>query len=201
MGFGALRVINDDVIAPSSGFGMHPHRDMEIITIVNEGAVTHQDSEGNKGEVAAGEVQVMSAGTGVLHSEHNTSGDETLKLFQIWIFPEKNNVPVRYAQKNFDFKNTKEAVLPLVAPIGAADHGELTINQRAWITQVLINGEPFEYTVKGEGNGAYILVVEGTISVDGETLKDRDAIGVSETESVRIEGEGTILIIDVPMAP
>ena len=107
MGFGSLRVINDDTIAPSSGFNMHAHRDMEIITIVMEGAVTHKDSEGNKGVVMAGDVQVMSAGTGIVHSEYNDSADETLKLFQIWITPNRQGVPFQYAQKHFNFMGKK----------------------------------------------------------------------------------------------
>lgn len=199
MGFGALRVINDDVITPDSGFGMHPHRDMEIITIVMNGAVTHKDSEGNEGVVSAGEVQAMSAGTGVLHSEYNTSPNEELKLFQIWIVPNKVGAPVQYAQKDFDFINATKTELPLVAPFGKAENEELMINQDAWITRVRVSDESFEYHIKKEGNGAYIFVVSGSCSVPGNNLSERDAIGLWNTESLSLSGNATLLIIDVPM--
>jgi len=199
MGFGALRVINDDTIAPSSGFGMHAHRDMEIITIVTEGAVTHKDSAGNEGVVAAGDVQVMSAGTGVLHSEYNNSPSEPLKLLQIWIMPNKQNAPIHYAQKSFDFLETADNELPLVAPFGRASGEELMINQDAWITCVDQKASPFDYDLKQAGNGVYIFVIEGNCIVAGATLSARDALGVSDTPSVSISGEARLLLIEVPM--
>lgn len=199
MGFGVLRVINDDVIKPQSGFGMHPHKDMEIITIVMEGAVTHKDSEGNEGTVSAGEVQVMSAGSGVVHSEYNNSPDEVLKLFQIWILPDKTNAPVRYDQKNFDFLKSEESSIPLVAPIGNTENGELYINQNAWITYANTKDGQFEYKIKDTQNGAYIFVIKGNCKVDEYELKERDALGITETNSVTLTGDAQFLIIDVPL--
>jgi quercetin 2,3-dioxygenase len=199
LGFGALRVINDDTIAPSSGFGMHPHRDMEIITIVTAGAVTHKDSEGNERVVAAGDVQVMSAGTGVLHSEYNNSSTEPLKLFQIWITPNKQNAPVQYAQKSFNFLEVSDGALPLVAPFGKGRAGELMINQDAWITYVDTKTKPLDYRLKQEGNGLYIFVIEGNCTVAGTKLSARDALGVSDTPSVSLSGEARALLIEVPM--
>jgi quercetin 2,3-dioxygenase len=199
MGFGALRVINDDTIAPSSGFGMHPHRDMEIITIVTEGAVTHKDSAGNEGVVTAGDVQVMSAGTGVLHSEYNNSPTEPLKLFQIWITPNKQNAPVQYAQKSFNFFEASDSQLPLVAPFGKGRDGGLMINQDAWITYVEAKTKPLDYSLKQEGNGVYVFVIEGHCTVAENRLSARDAIGVSDTPSISLSGEGKALLIEVPM--
>ncbi len=199
MGFGALRVINDDTIAPSSGFGMHPHRDMEIITIVTEGAVTHKDSEGNEGVVAAGDVQVMSAGAGVLHSEYNNSPTESLKLFQIWITPNKQNAPVQYAQKSFHLLQAADRELSLVAPFEKGRVGELMINQDAWITYVDAKTKPLDYHVKQEGDGVYVFVIEGNLTVAGTRLSARDALGVSDTPSVSISGQGRALLIEVPM--
>ncbi len=199
MGFGALRVLNDDTIQPSSGFGMHPHRDMEIITIVTSGSVTHKDSEGNEGVVSAGEVQVMSAGTGVVHSEYNESEHEELTLFQIWILPNKENAPVSYSQKNFDFMNVTPGALPLVAPYGEQKKDELLINQDAWVTYVYSDETPYEYRIKKEGNGVYIFVIEGSCQVSNITLLARDALGVSETEKVTLSGFAKLLLIDVPL--
>lgn len=201
IGFGALRVINDDTIAPASGFGMHPHSNMEIITVVTAGAVTHQDNTGNHGVVAAGDVQVMSAGRGVLHAEYNDSPDELLKLFQIWIRPNVGNAPVRYEQKSFDLMKTAAREVPLVAPLGRAEKGELMINQDAWITYAHTGAEPFEYRLKQEGNGVYVFVIDGTCTVAGNELAARDALGVSDTPSVSISGEAKLLLLDVPMRP
>ncbi len=199
MGFGALRVINDDTIAPNSGFGRHPHRDMEIITMVMSGTVTHEDSEGNRGSVSSGEVQVLSAGVGVFHSEYNNSPTEELKLFQIWISPNITGATVHYAQKNFDYIHAVETELPLVTPFGKATNGELMINQNAWITRVRLTDESFEYHLKQKENGAYIFVVTGNCSVAGNALSEKDAIGVWDTTVVVVSGEAVLLIIDVPM--
>lgn len=200
MGFGALRVINDDVISPNSGFGMHPHRDMEIITIVTGGAVTHKDSAGNIGHVPAGSVQVMSAGRGVTHSEYNDSEDTPLTLFQIWILPQKLGVDVAYGEKAFDFENAPLGETILVAPQGEALKNELTINQEAWITYGHVDAlHPLTYNVKRNGNGVYALVISGDVNIGGQELSSRDALGISETDSITISGNGRLLLIDVPM--
>ncbi len=195
MGFGALRVLNDDTIAPSSGFGMHPHRDMEIITIVTAGEVTHEDSMGNRGVVRAGEVQVMSAGTGVVHSEKNNSTTEPLQLFQLWITPRERGLVPRYAQKVFD----KEEAL-LVSPDGR--EGSLSIAQDAFISRIkLTPGVDHTYTLNKEGNGVFVFVVSGQIRIGEYVEKDRDALEVRDTHEVLISAEipSLILCIEVPL--
>ncbi len=200
MGFGALRVWNDDVIEPSSGFPMHAHKDMEIITIVLEGAVTHKDSMDNVGVVNAGEVQVMSAGTGVTHSEYNASPDQKLKLFQLWIQPKTNNVVPQYAQYAFPQPRQNYAQ-ELVSPIGGKRR--LMINQDAYVSRMFIDqGATVAYDLKVGGNGAYIFVVDGAIEVAGEDLGSRDAIGLSDVTTVKMEAtqETQVLIVEVPMS-
>ena len=199
MGFGALRVINDDVIDPASGFGMHPHRDMEIITIVREGTVTHEDSMGNRGDVTAGEVQVMSAGSGVVHGEQNESSTTTLKLFQIWVTPKSRGIEPRYGQKAFPPAVAGEAEV-LVGPIGS--DAPLTINQDAYITRVALGAkESLEYPTKVSGNGVYCLVVSGDIVIAGEALGPRDAVGIIEPGAVTLAAKtvAEVLIFEVPM--
>ncbi|HWH16158.1 MAG TPA: pirin family protein [Candidatus Paceibacterota bacterium] len=196
MGFGALRVINDDRIAGKSGFGAHAHADMEIITIVLSGTLTHKDSMGNTGTIRAGEVQVMSAGTGVVHAEFNDA-DEELTLFQLWILPDGKGHEPRYAQQ--DFGNESKETL-LVAPLG---HEEvLCIHQDAYITRLsLAANEAYEYRMQKEGNGLYVLVVEGEIGVAGETLGKRDAIGIEDVEAVALKAVSgaELLLIEVPV--
>jgi redox-sensitive bicupin YhaK (pirin superfamily) len=197
MGFGALRVINDDVIDPSSGFGMHPHRDMEIITIVMEGAVTHEDSMGNKGVVRAGEVQVMSAGSGVVHAEYNESPDTALKLFQIWIMTQSRIAP-RYAQHQFGTQASPEKVLvgPLLSSV------PLTINQNAHITRILVRaGASHEYHLKDAGCGVYLFIIEGSGTVADVRVQRRDAVGVWEADMAHIDANTDLelLCIEVPM--
>jgi redox-sensitive bicupin YhaK (pirin superfamily) len=195
MGFGALRVINDDVIAPSSGFGAHSHRDMEIITIVTSGTVTHKDSIGNIGTVPAGDVQVMSAGTGVVHSEYNDSATEPLTLFQIWIEPNEKAVTPRYDQRSF--LSSIEGVTELVGPFGTEG---LTIRQDAYISRAkLASGTVLDYKIHKEGSCVYVFVVSGSIVVEEETLVERDAIGLSDFSTVSLAciAEAVILIIEV----
>lgn len=183
MGFGALRVINDDTIAPNSGFGIHSHRDIEIITIVTAGTLTHKDSMGNVGTVSAGEVQVMSAGINVAHSEYNSSKEETLSLFQIWINPKETGGNPRYGQKSF--KNEKSGITTLVSPMG---HKEgLNIKQDAYIYYAVIESiKPLHHKLAQKNNGAYVFVIEGSVNIGEDTLSARDAMGVWETEEVTI---------------
>ncbi len=196
MGFGALRVINDDRIAGKNGFGAHAHKDMEIITIVLSGTLSHRDSMGNAGTIRAGEVQVMSAGTGVVHAEFNES-DEELTLFQLWILPDREGHEPRYAQRAFE-SESKETLL--VAPMEKEQ--ALGIHQDAYITRLSLNaGESHGYRIKKEGNGVYLLVVEGEIVVAEETLGKRDAIGIEGAEAVAIKAitEVELLLIEVPV--
>jgi len=198
--FGALRVLNDDTVAPSKGFGMHPHDNMEIITVMLSGTLEHRDSMGNIGQIKAGEVQVMSAGTGILHSEYNPSSTEDAKLFQTWIFPRERDIEPRYDQRSFT-DNLKLNELTTVVS-GDANADTLFINQDAAISFGDFEaGKKVSYTIKTPGNGAYVLQVEGESEVDGSILNKRDAIGVYETGSFDIEtkSQARILIIEIPM--
>ncbi len=199
MGFGALRVLNDDVIDPGKGFDTHGHRNMEIITIILCGSVKHQDSAGHQGKIAFGEVQVMSAGSGVYHSEFNASSLESLELLQIWIEPKILNIKPRYEQKHFDFEK-KNKIVTFVGPQKGTEM--LWINQMAWLSIVKIEaGEKVRYDLNELENGVYLFVVNGKMEVLGEILKKRDALGVTQIDSVEVNGieEGMILIIEVLM--
>lgn len=199
--FGVLRVLNDDTISPGMGFGKHPHDNMEIITIPLEGAVEHKDSMGNYGIIKHGDVQVMSAGTGIQHSEFNASQEELLKLFQIWLFPNKKNVQPRYDQVTLNINDRRNKLQQILSP-KTEDKG-LWIHQDAWISMGLLDKEfSVDYTVKRSGNGMYIMVVKGTVTIDGEELNDRDAIGVWDTDSIKITAhtqDAEVMVLDVPM--
>jgi len=200
MGFGALRVINDDVIAPLGKFGMHPHQDFEIITIPLSGSVTHEDDMGNKGEVSAGEVQAMSAGTGVVHSEYNASTTEPLTLFQIWIAPKVRGAKPRYAQKKFAASGRNNAWQTLVAEDGVK--GALPIYQDACISRADMDpGTTLSYATRHPGNGVYALVIDGEADVLGEHLGRRDAMGISDVDKFSFSTvvPSSILLIEVPM--
>ena len=201
MGFGALRVLNDDTIAPASGFPMHGHRDMEIITIVTGGTLTHKDSLGNTGVVRAGDVQVMSAGSGIVHAEYNDSPEEPLTLFQIWIQTKEDSIAPRYDQKSFKTIGVEDDIVPLVGLEG--DKGPLFIHQDAYISRTLVDHtHPREYRLQREGNGVYFFVISGTADVAGEQLRARDALGISDAHSVSItsDTEADILSIEIPMS-
>lgn len=194
MGFGALRVLNDDTIAPLSGFPPHSHKDMEIITIVTGGAVTHKDSMGNSFEVPQRDVQVMTAGTGVTHSELNERRTP-LTLFQIWILPKEKNAAPKYAQKTFGHSREKL----LVSPDGR--DGSLQIMQDAFITKATLQaGESYTYSIKEKKNGVYVFLVRGGLCVCDETLEERDALGVWEMEEIEVvaQSESELLLIEVP---
>lgn len=198
--FGLLRVLNDDVIAPSMGFGFHPHDNMEIVTIPLQGGVKHRDNMGNEGVVQAGDVQIMSAGKGVMHSEHNASTTEFLNLFQIWVFPKERNITPRYDQKTFKAEDRAGKFQLLVSP--EKDNGSLWINQDSWFSMAQFSaGSKTTYTINKPGNGAYLMVVDGEIELAGEKLNKRDAIGVSDISSLDIQfiKNSEILVIEVPM--
>jgi len=203
MHFGALRVLNDDIIAPKMGFGTHPHNNMEIITIPLKGVLKHRDNMHAEWQpVVPGEVQVMSAGTGVQHSEINGSANEHLNLFQIWIIPNQQDVKPRYDQKKFKAENRKNQLQTLVTSINDSDAESLKIHQDAVLSRIdLDEGKTFEYQLKSEDHGVYVMTIHGDISIDGKQLKTRDAIGISETGSfeVRANEDSGILFIEVPM--
>lgn len=202
--FGALRVLNDDIIAPKMGFGTHPHDNMEIITIPLSGSLKHRDNMKDAWQVIeAGEVQVMSAGSGLAHSEMNGSVDESLNLFQIWIIPNRRNVEPRYGQKRFAAEDRKNTLQTVVSSIDDSVEGSLQIHQDATISRLdLSKNQPFEYTLKSNNHGVYVMTIEGSISIGAEILQQRDAIGVTETDSITITSneDSELLLIEVPMS-
>lgn len=199
MHFGALRVLNDDKIAGDMGFGTHPHDNMEIITIPLLGALKHRDSMGNEAMITAGEIQVMSAGTGIQHSEYNaTSGD--LNLFQIWVFPNKKNVTPRYDQQLLDTAKMKNNFAQILSP-DPTDDG-VWIHQNAWFhLGEFDKGQEADYSIKTANNGVYVFVVDGQITVNGQQLNKRDALGVWDTTncSIIFNEKSKVLLLDVPM--
>lgn len=202
MGFGKLRVINDDLIEPGKGFGTHPHKDMEIITIPQTGAVKHQDSGGNKGVIQKGEVQVMSAGKGILHSEYNNSESEQLGLFQIWIEPSLLRVNPRYDQQKFDYHQKINQWTQLISPIDKASEEGLKIHQNAYINGTHLKGKKkLAYSLKDKSNGLFLLVASGEIKVAGETLISRDAMAIESLGNLEIEAlvDSEVLAIEVPL--
>jgi redox-sensitive bicupin YhaK (pirin superfamily) len=200
MHFGVLRVLNDDIVSGGMGFGMHPHDNMEIITIPLEGTLEHKDSMGNIGVVKTGEVQVMSAGTGVQHSEYNHSQTDEVKLFQIWLFPNKKNVAPRYDQRSFDVDNMQNQLLQIVNPMHETEG--LGIHQDAWFYRGDLEAQKtITYNTKKENNGFYMMVIDGEIKINDVYLQSRDAIGIWNTNEITIEANSTskILLMDVPM--
>lgn len=201
--FGALRVLNDDIIQGGMGFGTHPHDNMEIITIPLKGSLKHKDSMGNKWiAIETGEVQVMSAGSGLQHSEMNNSQSEEINLFQIWIFPNKMDVEPRYDQKKFSPSERKNNLQILVSSIDDKLEGSLKIHQDALISRIdLDENSTFNYTLKSENHGVYVMVIEGEISIENEILSKRDAIGISETKNIDIKAKSAseLIFIEVPM--
>jgi hypothetical protein len=198
--FGALRVLNDDVIAPGMGFGTHPHNNMEIITIPLKGALEHKDSMDNIGVVAVDEIQVMSAGTGVSHSEYNKNKDQPLNLLQLWVLPNQQNVAPRYDQKNIKSLKKTNALYPVITP--NHDAAGMWIHQDAWFHLGDFNQKTtVPYSLHKQGNGVYAFMIEGRASIEGESLEKRDALGVWETESFSITAEenSRILLVEVPM--
>ena len=198
--FGALRVLNDDIIAGGTGFGTHPHDNMEIITIPISGALEHQDNTGGKGVISAGEVQVMSAGTGLQHSEYNHSKTEAANTLQIWLFPKEMNIEPRYDQKSFKDELKQNQLTTLVSP--DKDGDALWINQDAIFSMGDFDaGQSLTYDIRIPGNGAYIFFIEGSADIDGTRLNKRDALGVYDTSSFTIETKSPsrVLIMEVPM--
>ncbi len=198
--FGTLRVLNDDIIAAGRGFGAHPHDNMEIITIPLKGGLEHNDSMGNSGVVKAGEVQVMSAGVGVQHSEYNASQTEDANTLQIWLYPKEMNITPRYDQKSFADKMELNKLTTLISPVKSED--TLWINQDATFSMGEFEaGKEINYDIKTSGNGVYVFVLEGSVKIDDSKLNKRDALGVYNTSSIKIETEALsrLLIMDIPM--
>lgn len=201
MQFGALRVLNDDVVAGGRGFDSHPHDNMEIISIPLEGALEHKDNLGNTVVTEAGEIQVMSTGTGVFHSEYNAYPDKTARFLQIWLFPNQLNVTPRYDQAKINIADRKNTLQQLISP---DKNGEGTwLYQDAWFHMGRFDkGISTEYTVKKQGNGVYFFVISGSFTVNGQELNARDGYGVTDPRQLNITAlteDAELLVIDIPL--
>ncbi|MBL7970460.1 MAG: pirin family protein [Prolixibacteraceae bacterium] len=200
MHFGALRVLNDDIIQAGMGFGTHPHDNMEIITIVLEGELAHRDSMGNGSVISAGEVQVMSAGTGIQHSEFNHSGENEVSLLQIWVFPDKKNVTPRYDQAKFQEDEMTGKWRTIVSPDG--NDQTLWIHQQAWFSLGIFDeNTTLAYQPKKADSGVYVFLISGEIQVGAETLNRRDGLCIEEIESevtMKTVQKSKILVMEIP---
>lgn len=198
--FGALRVLNDDQIAEGMGFGTHPHDNMEIITIPLNGDLAHKDSMGNGTTIKAGDVQVMSAGTGIQHSEFNANKDKEVEILQIWVFPNKRQVTPRYDQITLDESKMENQFHQILSP-SSEDDG-VWIHQNAWFhLGNFEKGKKVDYELKDKTNGAYIFLIDGKLNVNGQELERRDGFGIWETEKLEFSmaENSRILILEVPM--
>ncbi len=199
--FGALRVLNDDTVSGGMGFGTHPHDNMEIISIPTSGDLEHEDSMGNKQVIRQGDVQVMSAGIGIQHSEKNKHADREVKFFQIWVFPAKKNVEPRYDQQTFTDADKHNKLLTVVSPIGTNDGG-VQVHQDAWFSLGKLDKDfSSSYHLHKKGNGIYAFVIEGEVTVGGQRLQRRDGLGITDADQIGIlaSSDAEILLMEVPM--
>ena len=197
--FGALRVLNDDTVAKGMGFSKHPHDNMEIVSIPLEGDLHHKDSTGRDEIIRQHDVQIMSAGSGIAHSEMNANKDKEVKFLQIWVFPKVTNIEPRYQQKNFKPEDRNNQLLTVVAP---DDEKAVWINQDAWFSLGKFSQESTtRYQIRKPGNGVYAFILKGTVTLNGETVADRDGLGIWDTDSIEIKADtdAEFLLIDVPM--
>lgn len=198
--FGVLRVLNDDIVAPGRGFGRHPHDNMEIVSIPLAGALEHQDSMNNTAVIKAGDVQVMSAGTGVFHSEYNKSSDEEVRFLQIWMFPRQKGVEPRYDQITLKNNSQKNELQQVLSP--NPDDDGVWVHQDAWFHMGDLDaGWSGTYQPKKEGNGVYAFVLEGEVNIAGQSLSKRDGFGIWDTSEFEITAskDAKLLLMDVPM--
>jgi len=201
MHFGMLRVLNDDTVTGGKGFGTHPHDNMEIISIPLNGDLEHKDSMGTTSVIRENDIQVMSAGTGVLHSEYNKNPDKDVNFLQIWIFPKVRNIAPRYDQKSYDPKESVGKILRLVSPMEDSSD-TVKINQDAYLSLTTLQEEnEITYTLNKGGNGVYAFVLEGEAEISGHLLTAKDAAAISEASSFSVETKSTakILFIEVPL--
>lgn len=201
MHFGALRVLNDDTVAAGMGFGKHPHDNMEIVSIPLEGDLEHQDDTGTHQVIRKGDVQVMSAGTGITHSEKNKNHDAPVKFLQIWLFPNKRNVEPRYDQKTFSDEDKQNKLVTIVAPIGSKDRG-VQVYQDAWFSLGKLEaGNCFTYDLHKKDHGVYAFVLEGDVTINEIPLNRRDGLGITEADQLQLKADtdAEILLMEVPM--
>jgi quercetin 2,3-dioxygenase len=201
MHFGVLRVLNDDFVEAGMGFGTHPHDNMEIISIPLEGDLEHKDSMGNVAVIKNGDVQVMSAGTGITHSEYNKNKDKLVKFLQIWVFPNRKNVKPRYDQITLNLADRRNKLQQILSP-NAGDEG-VWIHQDAWFHLGKFDeGFSTDYSIKKNGNGVYAFVLKGDITIDETVLNERDGLGIWNTDKISIRAnsqDAEILMMEVPM--
>jgi quercetin 2,3-dioxygenase len=201
MHFGVLRVLNDDSVAAGMGFGTHPHDNMEIISIPLEGDLEHKDSMGNVAVIKSGDIQVMSAGTGITHSEYNRNKDKPVKFLQIWVFPNRKNVKPRYDQITLNINDRQNRFQQIVSP----DHGDtgVWIHQDAWFHLGRFDkGFSVDYLIKKSGNGVYAFIIKGNVTIDGTTLNERDGFGIWDTDKLSVKAnsqDAEVLLMEVPM--
>lgn len=199
--FGALRVLNDDTVSGGMGFGQHPHDNMEIISIPLAGDLEHQDSMGNKAVIRHGDIQVMSAGTGIYHSEYNHSKDSTVKFLQIWVFPNKKNVTPRYDQITLNVADRHNQFQQVLSP--SPNDAGVWIHQDAWFHLGKFDQDvTIDYAIKKTGNGVYAFVLTGSFEVEGQVLQTRDGLAVREAEAIVLKSltqDAEILLMEVPM--
>lgn len=197
--FGALRVLNDDTVKAGMGFDKHPHDNMEIVSIPLSGDLHHKDSTGRDKIIRQGDVQIMSAGSGITHSEMNANKDKEVKFLQIWVFPKERDIEPRYDQKTFRHEDRINRIHTVVAP---DDEQAILINQDAWFSLAdLTKATVTEYKIHKEGNGVYVFVLKGNVTVNDQALETRDGLGVYETDKLNIKADtdAEILLIDIPM--
>lgn len=201
MHFGVLRVLNDDTVSAGMGFGTHPHDNMEIISIPLEGDLEHKDSMGTVSVIKHGDIQVMSAGTGITHSEYNKNKDNEVKFLQIWVFPNKKNVTPRYDQMTLNLKDRENKFQQIVSP--NADDAGVWIHQDAWFNLGKFDkNKSAEYTIKRKTNGVYAFILNGEATINGTTVGKRDGFGIWDTDKLTITSNSDnteILLMDVPM--
>lgn len=201
MHFGVLRVLNDDIVSPGMGFGKHPHDNMEIISIPLEGDLEHKDSMGNVTVINQGDIQVMSAGTGIYHSEYNKNKDIPVKFLQIWVFPDKRDVTPRYDQITLNTEKRRNRLQQVVSPY--PDDEGAWIHQNAWFHLGKFDeGLASKYEIKRKGNGVYAFVIKGSFNIEGKTLNERDGMGIWDTDKINLTAEtqdAEVLLIEVPM--
>lgn len=200
MGFGLLRVINDDIVEASMGFGTHPHSDMEIISIPLSGSLRHEDSMGNKHVIRAGEFQVMSAGTGVMHSEYNNSDSIEVNFLQIWVMPKELGIQPRYDQKEIDAAYSNNKFQLIVAPM--ATKGVANINQDSYFSIAVIDADTIiNYEKNEKQHGVYFFLIDGKINIGDDRLFERDGLGITEEDNIEIfaQNNSRLLCIEIPM--
>jgi redox-sensitive bicupin YhaK (pirin superfamily) len=201
--FGALRVLNDDIVQGGMGFGTHPHDNMEIISIPLSGDLEHKDSMGNTGVIRQNDVQIMSAGTGIQHSEYNKNKDKFVSFLQIWVFPKKKNIKPRYDQKTLKPEERANKLQVIVSPDDATDGASgVKINQDAWFNLgTLTKGTDINYQLHDVKHGVYVFVIDGDVTVNGLPLNKRDGLGVWDTDKISLTADSNVevLLIEVPM--